>query len=98
MVTGMRRVTKHSILVLQIILLSAILSFEKETIFLLPTIPASLKPRLVIKDLFKSIKDLKVIPSEEGVPQHKLLVCELKLRLPKISKKIFQSKPRCWKL
>ena len=47
-------------------------------------------------DLFKLIKDVKVIPSEEYVPQHKLLVCELKLRLPKISKKIFQSKPRCW--
>ena len=53
---------------------------------------------MVRKDLFKSIKAVKVIPSEECVPQHKLLVCEFKLRLPKISKKIFQSKTRCWKL
>ena len=41
----------------------------------------------------KFVRDIKVIPSEEAVPQHKLLVCDL---LPK--PKPFTPKLRVWKL
>ena len=43
-------------------------------------------------------KDIKVIPSEECVSQHKLLICELRLRTPKAHPKPFSPKLRYWKL
>ena len=43
-------------------------------------------------------KDIKVIPSEECVPQHKLLICELRLKTPKPHPKPFSPKLRYWKL
>ena len=43
-------------------------------------------------------KDIKVIPSEECVPQHKLLICELRLKTPKPHPKPFSPKLRSWKL
>ena len=43
-------------------------------------------------------KDSKVIPSEECVPQHKLLICELRLKTPKPHPKPFSPKLRYWKL
>ena len=46
----------------------------------------------------KLIKDVKVIPSEECVPQHKLLVCDLRIRASKSKPKSFTPKRRVWKL
>ena len=43
-------------------------------------------------------KDMKVIPSEECVSQHKLLICELRLKTPKPHPKPFSPKLRYWKL
>ena len=37
---------------------------------------------LLRKRNLKMAKDIKVIPSEECVPQHKLLICELRLKTP----------------
>ena len=44
---------------------------------------------LLRKRNLKMAKDIKVIPSEECVPQHKLLICELRLRTPKPHPKPF---------
>ena len=46
----------------------------------------------------KMVRDIKVIPSEECVPQHKLLVCDLQIKIPKIVPKPFTPKLRYWKL
>ena len=43
-------------------------------------------------------KDIKVIPSVECVPQHKLLICELRLKTPKPHPKPFSPKLHYWKL
>ena len=43
-------------------------------------------------------KDIKVIPSEECVPQHKLLICDLQLKIPKSRRPTFTPKLRTWKL
>ena len=43
-------------------------------------------------------KDIKVIPSKECVPQHKLLICELRLKTPKPHPKPFSPKLRYWRL
>ena len=43
-------------------------------------------------------KDIKVIPSEECVPQHKLLICVLRLKTPKPHPKSFSPKLCYWKL
>ena len=43
-------------------------------------------------------KDIKVIPSKECVPQHKLLICELRLKKLKPHPKPFSPKLRYWKL
>ena len=53
---------------------------------------------LLRKRNLKMAKDIKVIPSEECVPQHKLLICELRLRTPKPHPKPFSPKLHCWKL
>ena len=46
----------------------------------------------------KLVKDIKVIPSEECAPQHKLLVCDLNVKSPAYHSKPFTSKCRIWKL
>ena len=53
---------------------------------------------LLRKRNLKTAKDIKVIPSEECVPQHKLLICELRLKTPKPHPKPFSPKLRYWKL
>ena len=53
---------------------------------------------LLRKRNLKMAKDIKVIPSKECVPQHKLLICELRLKTPKPHPKPFSPKLRYWKL
>ena len=53
---------------------------------------------LLRKRNLKMAKDIKVIPSEECVPQHKLLICELRLKTLKPHPKPFSPKLRYWKL
>ena len=53
---------------------------------------------LLRKRNLKMAKDIKVIRSEECVPQHKLLICELRLRTPKPHPKPFSPKLHYWKL
>ena len=53
---------------------------------------------LLRKRNLKMAKDIKVIPSEECVPQHKLLICELRLRTPKPHPKPFSPKLCYWRL
>ena len=53
---------------------------------------------LLWKRNLKMAKDTKVIPSEECVPQHKLLICELRLKTPKPHPKPFSPKLCYWKL
>ena len=53
---------------------------------------------LLRKRNLKMTKDIKVIPSEECVPQHKLLICELQLKTLKPHPKPFSPKLRYWKL
>ena len=53
---------------------------------------------LLRKRNLKMAKDIKVIPSEECVPQHKLLICELRLKTPKPHPKPFSPKLRYWRL
>ena len=53
---------------------------------------------LLRKRNLKIAKDIKVIPSEECVPQHKLLICDLRLKTPKPYPKPFSPKLRYWKL
>ena len=44
------------------------------------------------------VKNIKVIPSQECAPQHKLLTCELGLKLTKPHPKSFFPKLRYWNL
>ena len=53
---------------------------------------------LLRKRNLKMAKDIKIIPSEECVPQHKLLICELRLKTQKPHPKPFSPKLRYWKL
>ena len=53
---------------------------------------------LLRKRNLKMAKDIKVIPSEECVPQHKFLICELRLKTLKPHPKPFSPKLRYWKL
>ena len=46
----------------------------------------------------KFVRDIKVIPSEEVVPQHKLLVCDLKVIKPEPVKEKFTPRLKTWKL
>jgi len=41
---------------------------------------------------------MKVIPSEECVQQHQLMVCDFHVRIPKITKRKFTPRLRIWKL
>ena len=53
---------------------------------------------LLRKRNLKMAKDIKVIPSEECVPQHKLLICQLRLKTPKPHPKPFFPKLCYWRL
>ena len=53
---------------------------------------------LLRKRNLKMAKDIKVIPSEECGPQHKLLICELRLKTPKPHPKPFSPKLCYWRL
>ena len=53
---------------------------------------------LLKKHHLKLVKDIKVIPSEEAVPQHKLLVCEIVIPKPKVEKRKFIPRLKSWKL
>ena len=44
------------------------------------------------------VKNIKVIPSQECVPQYKLLTCELRLKITKPYPKAFFPKLRYWNL
>ena len=46
----------------------------------------------------KLLKDVKVVPSEECVSQHRLLICSTVIRFPKKAEKVFTPKIRLWKL
>ena len=48
--------------------------------------------------LRKLIKDVKVIPNEECMPQHKLLVCTFNINIPPKPKRKFTARLRTWKL
>ena len=53
---------------------------------------------LLRKQHLKMAKDIKVIPNEECVPQHKLLICEIQLKTLKYHPNPFIPKLRYWKL
>ena len=46
----------------------------------------------------KFVRDIKVIPGEEVVPQHKLSVCDLKIIKPKPVKERFTPRLKTWRL
>ena len=50
------------------------------------------------KNFHKAIIIVKVIPSEECFQQHKLVVCNLKVKISPIKKRFFTSRIRTWKL
>ena len=50
------------------------------------------------KTVAKAIINVKVIPSEECVQQHKLVVCDLKVKIPPIKKHSFTPRIHTWKL
>ncbi len=53
---------------------------------------------LIKKKNWKLVKNTKVIPGEECLLQHRLLVCDLKLHVPKLREQKFVPRIRCWKL
>ena len=79
-----------------------ILSLSKEISHLITYQSGNAKTQidfiLLRKRNLKMAKYIKVIPSEECVPQHKLLICELRLRTPKPHPKPFSPKLCYWKL
>ena len=50
------------------------------------------------RSLRKLIQDMKVIPSEECLAQHKLLVCTFKITAPPEPKHKFTPRLKTWKL
>jgi hypothetical protein len=50
------------------------------------------------KSFSNVVSDVKVIPIEECVQQHHLVVCYFKIRLPKTKKRKFTPPIRIWKL
>ena len=46
----------------------------------------------------KILKDVKVIPGEEVFTQHKLVVCDLNIRIQREKKKLYIPKLKVWKL
>ena len=95
MANVMQMVIESLNLLLQMILSLGLLPLSKEIVTLSLTNLAMQKPRLTS---FFWGSEIKVIPSEECVPQHKLLICELRLRTPKPHPKPFSPKFRYWKL
>ena len=53
---------------------------------------------LLRKQHLKLVKDIKVIPNEECVPQHKLVTCDVCLKISKYPHKPFIPRSRKWKL
>ena len=47
---------------------------------------------------FHLVKGIKFIPGEECIFQHRLLICDLKLKISKNNEKKFVPKVRTWKL
>ena len=47
---------------------------------------------------FHLVKDIKVIPGEECITQHHLLICNLKLKISKNTETTIVPKLRVWKL
>ena len=45
-----------------------------------------------------AVRNVKVIPSEECVQQHQLVVCDFSVRIPKVKRCKFQPRLRTWKL
>ena len=95
MANVMQMVIESLNLLLQMILSLGLLPLSKEIVTLSLTNLAMQKPRLTS---FFWGSEIKVIPSEECVPQHKLLICELRLRTPKPHPKPFSPKLCYWKL
>ena len=53
---------------------------------------------LVRKDQRKLLKDIKVIPSEECIAQHKPVICNLKIKKVKSTRRRFVPRRKIWKL
>ena len=56
---------------------------------------------LIIFSLEKNLKqvsNIKVIPCKEAVPQHKLLVCDLAVKQPKVERRKFVPRLKTWLL
>ena len=99
MANVMQMVMESLNLLLQMILSLGILSLSKEIVTLsLTNLAMQIDFILLRKRNLKMAKDIKVIPSKECVPQHKLLICELRLKTPKPHPKPFSPKLRYWKL
>ena len=50
------------------------------------------------KSFHKVVTDVKVIPNEECVQQHNLVVCDFNVHIPKAKKRKFSPRIRTWKL
>ena len=102
MVNIMQMVIESLNLLLQMILSLGIFSLSKEIVPLSLTNLAMQNTQidfiLLRKRNLKMAKYIKVIPSEECVPQHKLLICELRLKTLKPHPKPFSPKLRYWML
>ena len=53
---------------------------------------------LIRKSAFKQVRNIKVIPGEEDVTQHRLLVSDMKWKFMRQTKKTFTPRLRTWKL
>lgn len=53
---------------------------------------------LLRKSFRGAVSNVKVIPTEECVQQHHLLLCDLTVRIPKVKKRKFAPRIRIWKL
>ncbi len=50
------------------------------------------------KNMRRMVTDVKVIPGEECAPQHHLLVCDMRLKIPRLPKRKFIPRLKTWKL
>ena len=50
------------------------------------------------KSFRSAVRNVKVIPSEECVQQHQLVVCDFSVRIPKVKRRKFKPRIRTWKL
>ncbi|KAK4305368.1 hypothetical protein Pmani_022730 [Petrolisthes manimaculis] len=53
---------------------------------------------LVSRKDWKFVRDVKVIPGEECISQHKLLVCDMSIRRDPVRKKVYMPKRKVWLL